>query len=668
MNSAKKRYFCNRCRRELLSKICPIHGIEHTKKIDHTRETAAPTTGHSGASQAYRQTAQQTVIQERPRPTLQQDPRPLPPARTEPLPQPPQQNSRPATNGHPNTNGHSRSGDSFTEEMSATNDNTIGGHTADDIFDTDLSFDDSLLDTPAAGTPTRANTQAQPATNPAPADDQSVYSRSAVGRQMVGRPRYGGGYYPDPEPVVRKAQPQQTGPNPATAPQPNSAPAQPQPQPQKSREKQSRSLRAMIESKLESLRPKPKPAAPKPRPAATPQPNVQHQQPQTNGHPQPRQTPRPQAASRPVVRRKRKSSKTRMIIMATIIPIALIYGAIAFSLYKPGANSILPDSFLPSAFSGDNSDAAANSIVAATDSSVDPEAIAAPAEISAGNQQQIASLMRSAQAAYERKRFLTPESDNAVKYLNQVLDLAPEHPAALNLQGEIVGYYNRSAKRALRSGKYPAAVQYYKNVLQVNPEDATVLDDIDKAIKAQKVSGMLNQLNELADTREELKELRKEKYRLKTEVNQQRRKLNRKPSSNNTRNSGGKPTGMISDRNTGSATSYVQNKVASSRVSRQDLASTSVVDESRIDGGKKSYEHIEVPKLPSHLKTDQMIMVLAECTVGTDGIVENIKVVSPAENEAYNALAVKTLRKYRFKPATMNGKPVKFKSVEVISF
>ena len=61
-------------------------------------------------------------------------------------------------------------------------------------------------------------------------------------------------------------------------------------------------------------------------------------------------------------------------------------------------------------------------------------------------------------------------------------------------------------------------------------------------------------------------------------------------------------------------------------------------------------------------------MILAECIVATDGTVEKVNLVSPSKSKKVNELAIQSLHRYRFKPATYKGNPVRFKSVEVLSF
>ena len=61
-------------------------------------------------------------------------------------------------------------------------------------------------------------------------------------------------------------------------------------------------------------------------------------------------------------------------------------------------------------------------------------------------------------------------------------------------------------------------------------------------------------------------------------------------------------------------------------------------------------------------------MILAECVVDTNGEVTSVTLVNGADDQHLNQIAMESFRKYRYKPATFNGDPVRFKSLEVMAF
>lgn len=78
--------------------------------------------------------------------------------------------------------------------------------------------------------------------------------------------------------------------------------------------------------------------------------------------------------------------------------------------------------------------------------------------------------------------------------------------------------------------------------------------------------------------------------------------------------------------------------------------------------------HREKPDLPAGVNVKGVVMILAECIVGVDGQVEQVQIVSPSSNPKLNQLAEASFHKYQFKPATYQGEPVRFKSIEVMTF
>lgn len=80
----------------------------------------------------------------------------------------------------------------------------------------------------------------------------------------------------------------------------------------------------------------------------------------------------------------------------------------------------------------------------------------------------------------------------------------------------------------------------------------------------------------------------------------------------------------------------------------------------------KEYLHKETPVPPAGFKG--AVLVLAECIVGVNGEVEAVTILSAGNDPRLSELTVDVLKKYRYKPATYNGAPVRFKTIEAVKF
>lgn len=105
------------------------------------------------------------------------------------------------------------------------------------------------------------------------------------------------------------------------------------------------------------------------------------------------------------------------------------------------------------------------------------------------------------------------------------------------------------------------------------------------------------------------------------------------------------------------------------------IADIPIVDLALIDGGKPEYLHKEKPGLPRNWAAGKFSMLRGECIVGVNGQVEDVRIisilspgVSPKEYEPLIDLTVQTLMKYKFKPATFNGDPTRFKIIETLNY
>ncbi|GEM_PF-5964919 len=334
----------------------------------------------------------------------------------------------------------------------------------------------------------------------------------------------------------------------------------------------------------------------------------------------------------------------------------------------------------------------------------------------------LASLMEEAQRTFSQNQFLSPESDNTLSYLQQVFELEPGYPPAVELQDQIVNKFLDQAEQAFDAENYDEALKHYQSALTIKPKDPQLLDEIDRTLKLKNIKEMLRNLSALTKTRKELKALQRERKRLQNliqsertrfrELTEQRKKESKSPLASA---SSTKRTPPVRKRNSGNPATQAAPTTASNILTKKErqprstqpattqrspAATTSggadensvedmlgielipsepqpsapaksevrIVEEQMIDGGEKKYIHREKPNIPASLKGDELQMILAECIVSVDGKIESVKLLTPSENEQLNQIALNALHKYRFQPATYRGKPVRFKTIEVMSF
>ncbi len=92
------------------------------------------------------------------------------------------------------------------------------------------------------------------------------------------------------------------------------------------------------------------------------------------------------------------------------------------------------------------------------------------------------------------------------------------------------------------------------------------------------------------------------------------------------------------------------------------------VIESFLDGGRRQYIRRKSPEYPkTFLKAGVRGTVLMEVLVGRDGRVRSYRVLK-SDGDAFSDEAKKAIREYRYKPGTIEGKPVSFKIVERFEF
>ena len=318
-------------------------------------------------------------------------------------------------------------------------------------------------------------------------------------------------------------------------------------------------------------------------------------------------------------------------------------------------------------------------------------------------EQHLKAILERAQEAYQKRRFLKPENDNAIGYINQILALEPNYQPALELRDKIVQYFRTQAKEAEAKQQYDRAIQMYKNILQIIPDDAETLNAFNMVLG-------LNQYNQIQSTYSKLARTEKELQRLRSMLTEEQKKRKEQEAKLKSLVQKSEPSPLASAVTTtpDKATKPVEEApapaptpapAATSPPAPKPAKSTSttavaptptpapapvketptakstrkspvipLVLEPLIDGGKRQYIHKETPVVPATWHISKTERVRAECIVGVDGRVEKVRVLQPASQERLTKLAVEALKKYRYKPATRNGSPVRFKVVELIVF
>ncbi len=292
-------------------------------------------------------------------------------------------------------------------------------------------------------------------------------------------------------------------------------------------------------------------------------------------------------------------------------------------------------------------------------------------------------LMSEARTMLAQEIPLSAKTDDAMRLIREILAEAPKYVPALQLRDRIVAEHFDNARAAFDKEKYALALNHYEQVLKIKPDDAEVVSQINRTLALKDVDDRLKNLSRLARTKADIERLRKEKFRLKKQIQLSQDRLQKITRQSNAAEIGvstQKTVPLTPERD--AAELLPENSTPSKPLAKTaeslgiELVSEAktpekkplIVEESFIDGGKKKYVYRANPSLPKEIKSKEFTMVLAECVVGWDGKVEDVTLVSPSKDARIDQIARESFREFRFKPATYKGDPVKFKSIEVIAF
>ncbi len=296
----------------------------------------------------------------------------------------------------------------------------------------------------------------------------------------------------------------------------------------------------------------------------------------------------------------------------------------------------------------------------------------------AGRSQQIEETLKRAQTAMNLRRYLTPENDNALQHIREVLSIDPFQKQALEMLNTVGNFYRTEAEREFNRGRYERAKDYYANIQTIYPgdefasEQIVKIDDLirEEALRRRQIARQNAASQPVARNEQPAASLI---TKTAPQQNLPAEKPAENPASNDT---GSQPLASLNNTilplNTPVSTPVnpVDTKPATSdSISSLNAAPELIsVDESQIDSGKKVLIRKAEPVVPRSWNYGGFSRVRAICTVGTDGQVETVEILSPAKYRRLNDLTTETLLKYRYKPATFNGLPTRFKTVEEIVY
>lgn len=251
-------------------------------------------------------------------------------------------------------------------------------------------------------------------------------------------------------------------------------------------------------------------------------------------------------------------------------------------------------------------------------------------ELSALNQR-IDNLLSQAEQAFRKKQYLTPPSQHAVYFLGEVLALNPDHTRALEMLDRIVARYEDEARAAVEEKNYWGAIRLYQSILQIRPNNVFAMNEIER-IRANLPATVRTAADVTVD--------------------------------------GGsatlRPAASASSEENLSGGTRAQLAQPAPPSSARPVEVPPVI-EALIDGGRRHYLHRVKPEIPEELRGDGLIMIRGECTVGLEGNVEAVRLITPSAVEALNQLAIETFRQFRYQPATYQGKPARFKCTELMT-
>lgn len=142
-------------------------------------------------------------------------------------------------------------------------------------------------------------------------------------------------------------------------------------------------------------------------------------------------------------------------------------------------------------------------------------------------QAQVEQLLTDAQQQMENRRFTAPASGNALSTYRRILELQPDHPAAIEGIQRITTYYRDIAQQSLQQGRLDESLAYINRGLRATPQNEALLSLRQQVQQAQKAARQREREEQRRQAaleemqRQQLEQVRQEQLRRQQEQQQQ---------------------------------------------------------------------------------------------------------------------------------------------------
>ncbi len=328
----------------------------------------------------------------------------------------------------------------------------------------------------------------------------------------------------------------------------------------------------------------------------------------------------------------------------------------------------------------------------------------------------VSELVDKARDALQKNRILTADGNNAIMFITQARDIDPEDASVLEMQHILSRHLTLLAASAEESGQSNDALSYYEMILLLDAEDTYALAKIEEVLLENQVKrtevasterkGIQREATRSTTPKKRVKKTPPKRTTLENNVRTKTAKhtSTSQPRSNTVKTNYTQPAAPPSRQQTADTQSQPANtppvsaklsdktlKESSHQQQRSSSATASatgtsvsrkevnrplpVVTIGETDQGKKEQIAAPRPSIPTNWNHRGYAIVKAQCTVNGNGIVEAVKILSifspdtpSTQHERLKQLSEETFRKYRYRPATRGGQPVRFNVTETITY
>ncbi|MCB9087904.1 MAG: hypothetical protein H6628_06305 [Calditrichae bacterium] len=212
-----------------------------------------------------------------------------------------------------------------------------------------------------------------------------------------------------------------------------------------------------------------------------------------NGHPDPRSNGAAMGQNQPAETSSRRKPPLYLVI-ATITLLAILAAGVL--MLRPGEGASASALFAEAETQYNSRNYLASMAIYQKFSLQFPEDHLAPiahnrvaeiktilAEAQRQKTERVASLLQDARSAFRKQRFLVPEGRNVITYTAEVLQLDPTNADALEMQALVINYYEEKAEAAREKRHYNTAIQNYRNMLKILPNDQKTLKKLEAVVQ-----------------------------------------------------------------------------------------------------------------------------------------------------------------------------------------